>query len=61
MFRIPIICPLIAVGVALGLRAQTAQAQLVEVQETRFEVTPFAGYQWGGSLSDESLGGSPGG
>ena len=60
MFRIPIICPLIAIGVALGLGAQTAQAQLVEVQETRFEVTPFAGYQWGGSLSAD-LSGFPAG
>jgi opacity protein-like surface antigen len=60
VFRIPIIRPLIAVGVALGLRAQTAQAQLVEVHETRFEVTPFAGYQWGGSLSAD-LSGFPAG
>ena len=50
MFRISLTRPLIAVGVALGLGAPTVQAQLVEVNETRFEITPFAGYQWGGSL-----------
>ena len=49
MFRISLTCPLIALGVALGLGAPTAQAQLVEVNETRFEITPFAGYQWGGT------------
>jgi hypothetical protein len=60
VFRISLTCPLIAVGVALGLRAPTVQAQLVEVQETRFEITPFAGYQWGGSL-DADLSGFPAG
>jgi hypothetical protein len=50
VFRISLTCPLIAVGVTLGLSAPTVQAQLVEVQETRFEITPFVGYQWGGSL-----------
>lgn len=50
MFRISLTRPLIAVGMALGLRAPTVQAQLVEVQNTRFEITPFVGYQWGGSL-----------
>jgi Outer membrane protein beta-barrel domain len=60
VFRISLTCPLIAVGVALGLRAPTVQAQLVEVQETRFEITPFAGYQWGGSL-EADLSGFPAG
>jgi hypothetical protein len=60
VFRISVICPLIAVGVALGLRAPTAQAQLVEVNEHRFELTPFAGYQWGGSL-EADLSGFPAG
>jgi Outer membrane protein beta-barrel domain len=56
VFRISLTCPLIAVGVALGLCAPTVQAQLVEVQETRFEITPFAGYQWGGSLEADVSG-----
>jgi Outer membrane protein beta-barrel domain len=60
VFRISVICPLIAVGVALGLRVPTAQAQLVEVNEHRFEITPFAGYQWGGSL-EADLSGFPAG
>src|SRR5262245_66366470 len=48
VFRISITCSLLAVGMALGLGAPTAQAQLVEVTDAhRFEFTPFAGYQWG--------------
>jgi hypothetical protein len=60
VFRISLTCSLIAAGVALGLRASPVQAQLVEVQETRFEITPFAGYQWGGSL-EADLSGFPAG
>lgn len=60
MFRISLTCPLIAVGVALGLGAPTVQAQLVEVNEHRFEFTPFAGYQWGGTR-DANITGAPAG
>lgn len=34
----------------LGLAGAPVEAQLQEVSEKRFEITPFAGYQWGGSF-----------
>ena len=37
-------------GLALTLAAAPMEAQLVEVSEKRFEITPIAGYQWGGSF-----------
>jgi hypothetical protein len=53
VLRISISRPLTAAGMAFGLCASTVQAQLVEVHNTRFEITPFAGYQWGGSLETD--------
>jgi opacity protein-like surface antigen len=40
----------VCAGLALGLAAAPAEAQLQEVSEKRFEITPFAGYQWGGAI-----------
>ncbi|HEY9508104.1 MAG TPA: outer membrane beta-barrel protein [Gemmatimonadales bacterium] len=61
MLRISLSRPLTAVGLALGLCASIAQAQLVEVHNTRFEFTPFAGYQWGGSLETDAVASLPSG
>jgi hypothetical protein len=38
-------------GLAFWLAASPAQAQLTEVSEKRFEITPYAGYNWGGAFS----------
>jgi opacity protein-like surface antigen len=43
------------VGFALCLTASSLQAQLEEVSEKRFEFTPIAGYQWGGSFDTDAL------
>ena len=37
-------------GLALCLAAAPVEAQFTEVSPKRFEITPFAGYQWGGSF-----------
>ena len=49
----------VCAGLALGLTAAPVQAQLAEVSEKRFEITPFAAYAWGGSF-DTDAGGSLG-
>jgi hypothetical protein len=48
-------------GLALGLAAIPVEAQLVEVSEKRFEITPIAGYQWGGSFDTPGNGSFPAG
>src|SRR3954469_17771791 len=55
-----------AVGLLLGLAllwfaVPPVAAQLVEVSEKRYEITPFAGYQWGGSFDTQSGGSFPAG
>jgi opacity protein-like surface antigen len=52
----PSLVLLAGAGLALGLAVTPIQAQIVEVSDKRFEITPYAGYQWGGSL-DTDLGG----
>jgi opacity protein-like surface antigen len=47
-----------SVGLALCLAASPVHAQLTEVREKRFELVPFAGYQWGGSFDTRGNGGS---
>jgi hypothetical protein len=49
------------VGFALWLAASPAQAQLEEVSEKRFELTPIAGYQWGGSFETDAFSTAPAG
>ena len=47
----------VCTGLALGLAAAPAHAQLMEVSEAkRFEITPIFGYQWGGSFDTGSGG-----
>jgi hypothetical protein len=48
-------------AIALGLSAVPVQAQLVEVNDKRFEITPIAGYQWGGSFDTQGNGTFPAG
>src|SRR3954453_18205721 len=43
-------------GLALTLAATPMEAQLGGVSDKRFEIVPYAGYQWGGSF-DTDLGG----
>jgi hypothetical protein len=44
----------VCAGLALGLTAAPVQAQLEEVGEPkRFELTPFGGYEWGGSFETD--------
>ena len=52
----PSLVLLAAAGLALGLSATPMEAQLEQVSDKRFEITPYAGYQWGGSF-DTDLGG----
>jgi hypothetical protein len=40
----------VCAGLALCLTAAPVEAQLEEVSQKRFEITPFGGYQWGGSF-----------
>jgi hypothetical protein len=47
-----------AASIALLLAPQV-QAQLTEVPEKRFELTPLAGYQWGGSIDTRGGGSVP--
>jgi opacity protein-like surface antigen len=51
----------VCAGLALWLAAAPVQAQLTEVSDKRFELTPFAGYQWGGSFDTEAGGTVPAG
>jgi hypothetical protein len=52
----------VCTGLGLWLAAAPVQAQLMEVPEQkRFEVTPVAGYQWGGSFETNGGGGLPAG
>jgi opacity protein-like surface antigen len=51
-----------AASVTLGLAAAPVAAQLVEVSDQkRFEITPYAGYQWGGSFETQGGGSFPAG
>ena len=40
----------VCAGLGLCLAAAPVEAQLEEVSQKRFEITPVAGYQWGGSF-----------
>lgn len=51
----------VCAGLALGLTAAPVQAQLAEVSEKRFEITPFAAYAWGGSFDTDAGGSFPAG
>jgi hypothetical protein len=53
--------PLVAAGLACALGAMPVEAQLEEIHEHRFELTPFAGYQFGGSLETFANGTIPSG
>jgi hypothetical protein len=46
----------VCAGLALCLTAAPVEAQLQEVSEKRFEITPFAGYAWGGSFQTSASG-----
>ena len=61
MFRISMAGPLVAAGLACALGAVPVEAQLEEIHERRFELTPFAGYQFGGSFETFSNGTIPSG
>jgi len=50
----------VSTGLALCLAAPV-EAQLTEVRDKRFEITPFAGYQWGGSIDTHAGGSLPAG
>jgi opacity protein-like surface antigen len=50
-----------AVSLGLCLATTQAQAQLDEVGDKRYEITPYAGYQWGGSFDTQGGGGVPAG
>jgi len=49
-----------AVALILWLAPAPLKAQFVD-EEKRFEITPFAGYQWGGSFDTQGSGGFPAG
>jgi opacity protein-like surface antigen len=52
----------VGAGLALWLAAAPVEAQLVEASAyKRFEITPFAGYQWGGSFDTPGGGSIPAG
>ncbi|HEY8197002.1 MAG TPA: hypothetical protein VIG04_08495 [Gemmatimonadales bacterium] len=61
MRRQPILILLVSASLALGLTAVPVEAQLVEVSDKRFEITPYAGYQWGGSFDTQGNGATPAG
>jgi opacity protein-like surface antigen len=44
----------ISAGLALGLAAAPVEAQYAEESPKRFEITPVAGYQWGGAIDTRS-------
>jgi hypothetical protein len=46
----------VCTSLGLWLAAAPVEAQLVEVSEKRFEVTPVAGWQWGGSFTTNTGG-----
>jgi hypothetical protein len=51
----------VCAGLALWLTAAPVEAQLGEVSPKRFEITPVAGYQWGGSMDTQGGGSIPAG
>lgn len=52
----------VCAGLGLGLAAAPVEAQLTEVPvHKRFEITPYAGYQWGGSIDTRAGTGLPAG
>jgi hypothetical protein len=51
----------VCAGLALSLTAAPVEAQLEEISEKRFEITPFAGYEWGGSFQTDAGGSVPAG
>jgi opacity protein-like surface antigen len=53
MVRPSSVVPSVCAGLALWLAAAPVEAQLQEVSYKRFEITPFAGYQWGGSFDTQ--------
>jgi hypothetical protein len=62
MVRPPSVVLAVTAGLALSLGSAPVAAQLMEVQpRARFEIVPFAGYQWGGSYETDAGGGFPAG
>ncbi len=55
MVRISSILPAIAVGVATTLLPTSSAYSQAYVRPPRFELTPFAGYQWGGSFDTDAI------
>jgi opacity protein-like surface antigen len=51
----------VCTALALGLAAAPAEAQLDVAEPKRFEITPVAGYQWGGSFDVGAGSGIPAG
>ena len=51
----------VSVGLALWLAASPVAAQLEEVHQNRFELIPYAGYQWGGSFETDAFSSFPAG
>jgi opacity protein-like surface antigen len=61
VFRLSMAGPLVAAGLACVLGTRPVAAQLVETHQPRFELTPFVGYQWGGSFETFANGTIPAG
>jgi hypothetical protein len=61
MLRPPSVILSVCAGLALWLAASPVAAQLTEVQQYRFEFTPYAGYQWGGSFETDAFSSVPAG
>jgi opacity protein-like surface antigen len=51
----------VCAGLGLCLAAAPVEAQLEETTYKRFEITPIAGYQWGGSFDTQGGGAIPAG
>jgi hypothetical protein len=62
MVRPPSVVLAVTAGLALTLGSAPVAAQLMEVQQrARFELVPFAGYQWGGTYETDAGGTFPAG
>jgi hypothetical protein len=61
VLRLSMAGPLVVAGLACVLGTRPVEAQLEETHEPRFELTPFVGYQWGGSFETFGNGVTPSG
>jgi len=61
MLRPPSVVLSLSAGLALWLAAAPVAAQLSEVHQNRFELIPYAGYQWGGSFETDTFSTVPAG